>query len=54
MIINEDCTVKFVFRDGTELPWMIDPGVKAYKKRKTVGSCHDKTQQQELGSSNVP
>ncbi|MDD4493981.1 MAG: recombinase family protein [Eubacteriales bacterium] len=38
MVINEDCTVKFVFRDGTELPWTIDPGVKAYKKRKTVES----------------
>jgi hypothetical protein len=39
MVINEDCTVKFVFRDGTELPWMIDPGVKSYKKRKPVESC---------------
>ena len=38
MVINEDCTVKFVFRDGTELPWVIDPGVKAYKKRKAVES----------------
>ena len=38
MIINEDCTVKFVFRDGTELPWTIDPGVKAYKKIKAVES----------------
>ena len=38
MVINEDCTVKFVFRDGTELPWVIDPGVKSYKKRKTVES----------------
>lgn len=39
MVINEDCTVKFVFRDGTELPWVIDPGVKSYKKKKTVESC---------------
>lgn len=39
MVINEDCTVKFVFRDGTELPWVINPGVKSYKKRKTVESC---------------
>ena len=39
MVINEDCTVKFVFRDGTELPWVIDPGVKSYKKRKPVESC---------------
>ena len=39
MVINEDCTVNFVFRDGTELPWVIDPGVKSYKKRKTVESC---------------
>jgi DNA invertase Pin-like site-specific DNA recombinase len=38
MVINEDCTVKFVFRDSTELPWMIDPGVKAYRKRKMVES----------------
>ena len=38
MVINEDCTVKFVFRDGTELPWTIDSGVKAYKKRKTAES----------------
>jgi len=38
MVINEDCTVKFVFRDGTELPWTIDPGVKAYKKIKAVES----------------
>lgn len=38
MVINKDCTVKFVFRDGTELPWTIDPGVKSYKKRKTVDS----------------
>ncbi|MDD4772331.1 MAG: hypothetical protein PHZ09_01830 [Eubacteriales bacterium] len=39
MVINEDCMVKFVFRDGTELPWTTDPGVKAYKKRKTAESC---------------
>ena len=39
MVINEDCTVKFVFRDGTELPWMIDPGDKTYKKKKAVKSC---------------
>ena len=39
MTIYEDCTVKFVFRDGTELPWVIDPGVKTYKKRKMVESC---------------
>jgi hypothetical protein len=39
MVINEDCTVKFMFRDGTELPWVIDPGVKSYKKRKTAEPC---------------
>jgi len=40
MVINEDCTVKFFFRDGTELPWKIDPGVKSYKKkRKAAESC---------------
>ncbi len=39
MVINKDCTVKFVFRDGTELPWVIDPGVKSHKKKKTVESC---------------
>lgn len=39
MVVNEDCTVKFVFRDGTELPWKIDPGIKSYKKKKVVESC---------------
>ncbi|MDD3860355.1 MAG: hypothetical protein PHW83_09175, partial [Bacteroidales bacterium] len=39
MTIYEDCMVKFVFRDGTELPWVIDPGVKTYKKKKAVKSC---------------
>jgi site-specific DNA recombinase len=39
MIIYEDCTVKFVFRDGTELPWVINPGVKTYKKKKAVELC---------------
>lgn len=39
MVINEDCTVKFVFRDGTKLPWVIEPGVKAYKKRKVAMPC---------------
>lgn len=39
MVINEDCTVKFVFRDGTELPWRISPGIKSYKKKKVVESC---------------
>jgi len=39
MVINEDCTVKFVFRDGTKLPWVIDPGVKSRKKRKVAKPC---------------
>ena len=34
MVINHDLTVKFVFRDGTELPWIIEPGVRRYAKRK--------------------
>lgn len=38
MVINNDCTVKIVFRDGTELPWTIDPGVKSYKKKNKVKS----------------
>ena len=36
MIIYEDCTVKFVFRDGTELPWRIESGVKSIKNKKTA------------------
>lgn len=39
MVINEDCTVKFVFRDGSELPWTIEPGVNSRKKRKKSELC---------------
>ncbi len=39
MLINEDCTVKFVFRDGSELPWTIEPGVNSHKKRKQGEQC---------------
>lgn len=33
MVINADMTVLFKFRDGTELPWTIETGVRQYKKR---------------------
>ena len=33
MLINADMTVLFKFRDGTELPWTIETGVRQYKKR---------------------
>ena len=32
--VNSDCTVIFVFRDGTELLWPIQNGVRKYAKRK--------------------
>ena len=32
--VNSDCTVIFVFRDGTELSWTIQNGVRKYAKRK--------------------
>jgi site-specific DNA recombinase len=39
MVINADMTVLFKFRDGTALPWTIEPGVRQYKKRdKGAGS----------------
>ena len=39
MKVNSDCTVTFVFRDGTEVSQPIEPGVRQYKKRKgTEGS----------------
>lgn len=39
MVINADMTVVFKFRDGTELPWTIDTGVRQYKKKdKGAGS----------------
>ena len=34
MKVNPDCTVTFVFRDGTELTRPIEPGVRQYKKRR--------------------
>ena len=36
--VNSDCTVIFVFRDGTELSWTIQNGVRKYAKRKK-GDC---------------
>ena len=33
MVINADMTVLFKFRDGTELPWTIETGVRQYKNR---------------------
>ena len=33
MVIHADMTVLFKFRDGTELPWTIETGVRQYKKR---------------------
>ena len=38
MKVNSDCTVNFVFRDGTELSWTIQNGVRKYAKRKK-GDC---------------
>jgi hypothetical protein len=39
MVINADMTVVFKFRDGTELPWTIDTGVRQYRKKdKGAGS----------------
>ncbi len=34
MKIFSDCKVLFVFRDGTELPWTVDCGVRKYAKTK--------------------
>lgn len=36
MLINADMTVLFKFRDGTELPWTIETGVRQYKKREKI------------------
>jgi len=36
MVINADMTVLFKFRDGTELPWTIETGVRQYKKREKI------------------
>ncbi len=33
MVINSDMTAIFKFKDGTELPWTIETGVRQYKKR---------------------
>lgn len=33
MRVNPDCTVTFVFRDGTEVSQTIENGVRQYKKR---------------------
>ena len=32
MTIYSDCKVVFVFRDGTELPWTIEKGVRGYER----------------------
>ena len=32
--VDNDCTITFVFRDGTEVKTPIKNGVKQYKKRK--------------------
>lgn len=34
--VDNDCTISFVFRDGTEVKTAIKNGVKQYKKRKRV------------------
>ena len=34
MRVNPDCTVTFVFRDGTEVYQPIENGVRQYKKRR--------------------
>lgn len=41
MVINADMTVLFKFRDGTELPWTIETGVREYKKRDTTMSLSE-------------
>ena len=41
MKVNPDCTVTFVFRDGTEVSRPIEPGVRQYKKRKGTGGSSD-------------
>lgn len=38
VIVNPDCTVKFLFRDGTEATEVIKNGVKQYAKRKQKGN----------------
>ena len=43
MRVNPDCTVTFVFRDGTEVSRPIENGVRQYKKRRgTEGTTDDK------------
>lgn len=41
MKVHPDCTVTFVFRDGTEVSRPIEPGVRQYKKRKGAGGSSD-------------
>ena len=42
MRVNPDCTVTFVFRDGTEVSRPIENGVRQYKKRRgTEGTTDD-------------
>ena len=41
MKVHPDCTVTFVFRDGTEVSRPIEPGVRQYKKRKGTEESHD-------------
>ena len=37
MIIYHDLTVKFILRDGSELPWTIERGVRSYVKKESTG-----------------
>ena len=41
MVVNADMTVLFKFRDGTELPWTIETGVRQYKKRDKAKSLSE-------------
>lgn len=33
MIIYHDLSVKFILRDGSELPWTIERGVRSYARK---------------------
>ena len=41
MWVNPDCTVTFVFRDGTEVSRPIENGVRQYKKRRETEGTPD-------------
>ena len=41
MRVNQDCTVTFVFRDGTEVSQPIESGVRQYKRRRGTEGTTD-------------